>query len=149
MFVMCMTPKFWTALANGVGRSEWLTDPRFDTIEARRENRQVLSDELDATFRTQTSAAWMSTLSGKLPIAPVLDLPQALNNPYVERLGMVQTLQHPNHADLRMVANPVKVDGERTPAKPCSPLGADTDDLLQSLGYGNDELKKLRTEGVI
>lgn len=149
MFVMCMTPKFWTALAQGVERAEWLTDARFATLEARRENRQLLSDELDATFCTKTSADWMARLSGKLPVAPVLDLPQALNNPYLERVGMLQSLNHPNKSDLRMVANPVKVDGQRTPAKPCSQLGADTEALLDSLGYSNQEMKKLRAEGVI
>ena len=29
LFVMCMTPKFWEALARGVGCPEWLSDPRF------------------------------------------------------------------------------------------------------------------------
>ena len=34
LFVMCMTPKFWQALAQGVGRPEWLDDARFATLQA-------------------------------------------------------------------------------------------------------------------
>lgn len=149
LFVMCMTPKFWIALANGVDRAVWLADPRFASLEARRTHRQELSEAMDIVFRTRTTADWMQTLAGKLPVAPVLDLPQALDNPYVERVGMLQTLNHPNAPALRMVANPVKVDGQRTAARPCSPLGADTDALLQPLGYSADEIQQLRAEGVI
>ena len=90
MFVMCMTPKFWEALANAVDRPQWLSDARFATPAARREHRSVLSGLLDEVFRTHDVAHWMQRLQGRLPAAPVLDLPQALRNPYVERVQMVQ-----------------------------------------------------------
>jgi crotonobetainyl-CoA:carnitine CoA-transferase CaiB-like acyl-CoA transferase len=37
--------------------------------------------------------------------------------------------------DFRSFANPIKLDGERLPAKVGSGLGADTDDVLRELGY--------------
>ena len=148
LFVMCMTPKFWEALARGVGRPEWLTDPRFATAVTRREHRVALSDLLDAAMGRETSAHWMGLLAGQLPVAPVLDLPQALDNPFVQRVGMVQALPHPLAPDQRVLANPVRVDGQRLPGRVCSALGADTEALLGAAGYSPAEIRQLRQQGV-
>lgn len=149
MFVMCMTPKFWEALANAVDRPQWLSDARFATPAARREHRSVLSGLLDEVFRTHDVAHWMQRLQGRLPAAPVLDLPQALRNPYVERVQMVQELPHPALPGQRVLANPVRVDGQRLPGRACSALGADTDAVLEHAGFGADEIGALRARGVV
>ncbi|MES2532846.1 MAG: CoA transferase [Pseudomonadota bacterium] len=149
MFVMCMTPKFWAALANGIGHAELLDDARFASPALRRDNRQPLSDLLDAVFGAADTADWMRRLAGKLPVAPVLDLPQALANPYVASIGMLQTVPHPAAPELRMLANAVKLDGQRTPSKVCSALGADTDALLEEAGFSGAERTRLREQKVI
>ncbi|MBU1358470.1 MAG: CoA transferase [Gammaproteobacteria bacterium] len=149
IFVMCMTPKFWEAMAHGIGRPELLADPRFATPATRREHREALGALMDQSFSTATTADWMQRLAGKLPVAPVLDLPQALDNPRLAATGMVQTVPHPALPELRMVANPVMLDGERTAARVCSPLGADTDALLRDAGIEPAEIARLRNEKVI
>ena len=146
---MCMTPKFWEALARGVGRPEWLSDPRFATAVTRREHRVALSGLLDGAMGRETSAHWMGLLAGQLPVAPVLDLPQALDNPFVQRVGMVQPLPHPQAPDQRVLANPVRVDGRRLPGRVCSALGADNEALLAAAGYSPAEIGQLRQQGVV
>jgi crotonobetainyl-CoA:carnitine CoA-transferase CaiB-like acyl-CoA transferase len=149
LFVMCMTPKFWEALARGVGCPEWLSDPRFATAATRREHRTALGALLDAAMGRETSAHWMALLAGRLPLAPVLDLPQALDNPFVQRVGMVQPLPHPQAPDQRVLANPVRVDGQRLPGRVCSALGADSEALLAAAGYTTTEIRQLRAQGVV
>ncbi len=149
LFVMCMTSKFWEALTQGIGRTELLADPRFATPATRREHRDALGALLDDCFSTATTAEWMTRLGGKLPVAPVLDLPQALDNPYVASKGMVQAVPHPTMPGLRLVANPVMLDGERTEARVCSALGADTDALLREAGMDPSEISQLRQDKVI
>ena len=149
LFVMCMTPKFWEALAHGVGRAQWLADSRFTTVEARRDNRAALSALMDQTFGQHSSAWWMERLAGKLPVAPVLNLPQALDNPFVQRVGMVQALPHPQAPQQRVLGNPVRVNGQRLPGRVCSALGADTDTLLDAAGYTPHEIEQLRQQGVV
>ncbi len=146
LFVMCMTPKFWQALAQGVGRAQWLVDPRFATVEARRTHREALSALLDEAFSTQSTGHWMQRLAGQLPLAPVLNLEQALRNPYLERTGMIQPLPHAQDPAQRVLANPVRVDGQRLPGRACSPLGADTEALLREAGLDDTEIARLREE---
>jgi crotonobetainyl-CoA:carnitine CoA-transferase CaiB-like acyl-CoA transferase len=149
LFVMCMTPKFWEALTNGIDRPQWLGDARFTSAAMRRENREALSALMDEAFGQHPNAYWMEKLAGKLPVAPVLDLPQALDNPFVQSVGMVQTLPHPHAPQQRVVSNPMRVNGERLPGRVCSALGADTDGLLRAAGYTAHDIEQLRQQGVV
>ena len=148
LFVMCMTPKFWEAMCRGVGHPEWLEDPRFATPASRRQHREALSALMDAAFGTQPTQRWMEQLAGQLPLAPVLDMAQALDNPFVRRTCMLQDLPHPALPQQRVVANPVRVDGQRLRGRACSPLGADTDVVLREAGFSDEELAQLRQEKV-
>jgi crotonobetainyl-CoA:carnitine CoA-transferase CaiB-like acyl-CoA transferase len=84
-----------------------------------------------------------------LPLAPVLDVPQALDNPFAQRVGMVQDLPHPQAPNQRVLANPVRVDGQRLPGRVCSMLGADSRALLAAVGYSDVEIDQLRGQGVV
>jgi hypothetical protein len=57
---------------------------------------------------------------------------QALNNSFIDAVSMVQNVPHPANPDFRMLANPLKIDGQRLQQKVCSPLGADNETLLGS-----------------
>ena len=43
---------------------------------------------------------------------------------------MVSAVPHPVKGSLRVIANPLRIDGERPAQAACSPLGADNDKLL-------------------
>jgi crotonobetainyl-CoA:carnitine CoA-transferase CaiB-like acyl-CoA transferase len=131
VYVMCMKEKFWEALARGIGRPEYLSDPRFATPAARRQNSAELTRVLDEAMSAKTTAEWLEVLTGHLPVAPVYDVAHAVANPFVETVGMVRTVPHPAKPDFRMFANPLKIDGQRPEQTVCSPLGADNDALLR------------------
>jgi len=149
VFAMAMTPKFWELLLKGLGRDDLKTDDRFVDIDARRENREALTHILDGEFGRQSTEYWVACFSGKVPLAPVYDLPAALNNPYLNEIGMVQNLTHPEQNDFKVLANPIKIDGERLAGEACSRLGADTDTLLLELGYSSDEIQTLKQQQAI
>ena len=85
---------------------------------------------MDVEFRKATTAEWLKRLSGKLPVGPVYDLPQALQNPFVEQTGMIHTVAHPANPALKLLSNPIKVDGQRPHSPVCASLGADNDKFL-------------------
>jgi crotonobetainyl-CoA:carnitine CoA-transferase CaiB-like acyl-CoA transferase len=125
IYVMCMKDKFWEELARRVGRPAYLEDPRFATAAARRENRAALTEVLDEAMGLKTTEEWLGLLRGHLPVAPIYDVAQAIANPFVASAGCVQQVPHPANPDFKMLANPLKIDGQRLDLKPCSPLGAD------------------------
>jgi crotonobetainyl-CoA:carnitine CoA-transferase CaiB-like acyl-CoA transferase len=148
IFIMCMTQKFWTELVRTLERPGLATHADYATVEARRANREALTAELDAIFATATTAAWLGKLQGVLPAAPVYDLPQALDNPYLRDIGMVRHLPHPALAAHRVLANPIKLDGERLPSRLAPTLGEHTEAVLRELGYDEAAIADLRAKGV-
>ena len=147
IFVMCMTDKFWQALTDALGRTDLATDARFATAVARRDHRDELTAILDLEFRREPTRRWLDRLQGLLPAAPVHDLAQALDNPYARSIGMVRNLPLPSRTDFRVLANPIKLDGERLPSRPAPGLGEHTDELLREAGYDADAIAALRAEG--
>ncbi|MEL6540505.1 MAG: CoA transferase [Pseudomonadota bacterium] len=149
MFVMCQLPKFWDILVTRMGRDDLKDDPRFATNADRLANRDALTKLLDEEFQTQPMAHWKDLLAGFVPVAPVYELGDALDNPWLETIGMRDTVEHPDNADLNILANPLKFDGERLPNRAAPLLGADSDAILGDLGYDEASVADLRKSGVI
>jgi crotonobetainyl-CoA:carnitine CoA-transferase CaiB-like acyl-CoA transferase len=122
IFVMCMTDKFWASLLEALERGDLAGDARFATQAARLAHREALTAILDAEFRQRSTADWLAALGGRLPVAPINDLRQALDNPFVPATGMIRTVPHPQKPDFRVLAMPVKIDGERPQPAVCEPL---------------------------
>lgn len=143
IFIMCMTEKFWQGLCGAIARPDLQNHPNYVTIAKRRENRDALTVDLDAVFEQATTAEWLQRLQGLLPAAPVYDLPQALDNPYLATIGMVQQVPHPVKPDFRALSNPIKLDGQRLENRRAPALGEHSTELLGSLGYTAEEITRL------
>jgi crotonobetainyl-CoA:carnitine CoA-transferase CaiB-like acyl-CoA transferase len=61
----------------------------------------------------------------------VYDVAQALDSPFVAQSGMVQAVPHPDRPDLRVLASPIKIDGERPALTPAPKLGEANEALLE------------------
>lgn len=149
IFVMAQLSKFWVLLTDLIGRSDLRADPRFDSIPARLANRDALTRELDAIFMAHPTAHWMALLGGIVPVAPVNDLAQALDSPWQQEVGMLDAVDHPAQQGMRVLANPIRVDGKRLRNAAGPGLGADTGALLDELGYDGPAIAKLRASGVV
>ncbi len=149
IFLMCVLPKFWSALCSALNLADLPADPRFATPEARRANRDVLAAILDEALKQHSTAHWMTLLAGNVPAAPVLTLPLALDNPYFAQTGGIQTPGHPLLAAMRTLSNPIRMDGRRPTARTAPALGADTTAILTAAGYSPADLATLQADAVI
>ncbi|MEI6417607.1 MAG: CoA transferase, partial [Sphingomonadales bacterium] len=149
MFVMCQLPKFWTILVQRIGHPELADDRRFATNADRLANRAALTGVLDDIFSQQPMAHWQALLAGHVPVAPVFTLDQALDNPWLAATGMRDRVDHPDQADLQVLANPIKLDGQRLPNRAAPLLGADTDNVLAENGFSAGDIARLKDLGVI
>jgi len=126
LFIMCMTDKFWGELLAAIDRTDLASDPRFATQALRQENRDALMGIIDSELKRESTTFWLDRLNGVLPVAPVLELSQALDSPFLKVTDMIHTIAHPAKPGMRVLANPIKINGERLEQTPCSPYGADT-----------------------
>jgi crotonobetainyl-CoA:carnitine CoA-transferase CaiB-like acyl-CoA transferase len=149
VFIMCQNPRFWVLMLEGLGRKDLGEDPRFSDLSARLKNRDVLTEVLDEVFSGKTTEEWIDQFKGVIPIAPVYDMEKALDNPFVAEVGSIAEIDHPDRQGLRVLNNPLKLDGERVPLKPGPKLGADTQSILEELGLSDSEIEALRTQQAI
>jgi crotonobetainyl-CoA:carnitine CoA-transferase CaiB-like acyl-CoA transferase len=145
IFVMCNKEKFWGVLASELGRPEWAADERYATFAARLARRDEITAMLDAELSRDTTASWLERLSGKLPVAPVNDVAQALDNPFVSERGGVSSFRYPDEKAIKLLKNPLRLSDAELPARAAPALGEHTDALLQELGYGAERIAALRS----
>lgn len=116
LFVMCQTPKFWQLFCTAIERPELLADERFSKPADRLANREALQETIEETLGGESIGHWLELLSGKVPIARVNDIGQALDNPFVEEVGMTNRVEYPGRdSGLRMLSGPFRVNGARAP----------------------------------
>ncbi|WP_076420020.1 CoA transferase [Colwellia sp. UCD-KL20] len=148
IFLMAMTDKFWDILM-GLLNDSVLSEDRFKAVAQRRENRDVLTQEIDRVLSSHTTEYWLELLAGKIPCAPVYDLPQAMNNPYIRDIGMVRKVPHGENPDMEILGNPIKIDGQRLSGKAAVPMGDTTNEILTELGYSAEKIATLKSQGAI
>ena len=144
IYLMCNKEKFWPALCAKLGRPEWIEDARFRMFPDRLKHRDLLTGLIDGELEQRTTCEWLALFAGAVPAAPIHDLAQALENPFVTEHGRLQTLPYPEKGSYRMVAPPVKCAGEESPARPAPALGEHTEPLLRALGYDDARIRALR-----
>jgi len=149
IFVMAQLPQFWTVLTEPIGRAELAADPRFATPAARLANRAALTEALDAVFEAAPTAHWLGLLQGLMPVAPVNALDSALDNPFLVETGMIDTVDHPDRAAMRVLASPIRLDGARLPNRAAPLLGADTDAVLAEADFDAAEIDGLKQRGIV
>ena len=149
IYLMCNKEKFWPALCEKLGRPEWREDTRFRRFPDRLRQRDLLTELLDRELEQRTTAEWLAVFAGAVPAAPIHDLAQALENPFVTEHGRLQTIPHPVRGSYRMVAPPIRCAGDDAPACPAPKLGEHTEALLREIGYDASRIEALRDSKVI
>ena len=149
IFVMCNKEKFWALLAAELGHPQWATDARFATFKERLKRRDEITVLLDTEFSRDTTAAWLAKLAGKLPVAPVNDIAQALRNPFAAERGAVRDFQYADGRTARLIANPLRYSDVELPQRAAPALGENTDAVLRELGYSDARIESLRAQRAI
>jgi CoA:oxalate CoA-transferase len=139
--------KFWSQIAVLIGLEELLTDSRFATNEDRLAHRDELDDYVAKALRKDTTARWIKRLAG-LPVAPINDIPAALQDEHVTATNGVGTLDH-DGISLRAPTTPIRWEGEDPVATLPRTRGADTATVLRSAGYSDQEIAELVTVGAV
>jgi len=133
LMLMCQTPKFWEAFCDLIERPDLKADARFLSAGERHAHLAELTELLDGVLQRQPTAHWIALLGGQVPVAPVHDIAQALENPFARSAGMIDRVEHPDtEGGLAMLASPLKVNGQRAKGMRAPKLGEHTASILES-----------------
>jgi crotonobetainyl-CoA:carnitine CoA-transferase CaiB-like acyl-CoA transferase len=141
---------YYEGLCRAIGRDDMVTDARFATPADRAAHVEDIIAELEKTFVAKPLSEWraaLSTQKGQWDVVnranDLLDDPQAVVN------GFVQKVDYGGGRELPIVASPVQFDRVPPALTPAPGFGADTDDVLLSLGMDWDAIIEAKASGAV
>ena len=158
IFLSAVSDTQWAILCKEFGFDDLRDDPRLVTNNDRVKLREWLIPVLRERFKP-FSAAELSQRFEKtgLPYAPITRPQDLFDDPHLLATGGLTpiTVAADNtgagrEIETRVALLPLALNGERLKLRKNPPkLGADTIELLQSIGYSGQEIEKLKEDGVI
>jgi formyl-CoA transferase len=141
----------WQALAKAIGREDMLADERFKGGENRAKNRKALNAAINESLSQKSSEGWIETLNAAgVPCGPINTVDQVFADPQVRHLGAATEVTHPKLGRYKLLAQPARLS--RTPAAVVAATpdpGQHTDEILRELGYGDNDISRLREQKVV
>jgi crotonobetainyl-CoA:carnitine CoA-transferase CaiB-like acyl-CoA transferase len=114
-------------------------------------NRKELEKILEKVFRERTSAQWREILDRHdVPNGPINTYEDVFQDPQVQRNRIALEIGHEVLGSFRYVGLPFHLmDTPGGPQNPPPMVGEHTVEVLTGLGLSQEEIAKLREEGVI
>ncbi|MES2183990.1 MAG: CoA transferase [Pseudomonadota bacterium] len=139
----------WRRLLGAIGLAEVAQDTRFSTMTSRMQHINELYGMLGEQLRHKTTAEWTAILNAAdVPNGPVNTLPELLRDDYLRDTDFFKHYEHPTEGPLVMTSIPVRFSaspgGYR---RPPPRVGEHTSEVLQSVGYGVEQLQALAGAG--
>jgi crotonobetainyl-CoA:carnitine CoA-transferase CaiB-like acyl-CoA transferase len=143
--------RLWPDLLRAIGRGEWATDPRFDTMMARFQNNAVLVSELNGVFATKALEEWAPIFDAEdVWWAPVRHAHELIDDDVAHAAGGFVQVPVDAGDPLTMAASPVDFYGTPwTPRSKAPEFAQHTEEILLELGHDWDRITELKDLGAI
>ncbi len=152
-FSMSQGDRYWPAMCRAMDKLEWMEDERFNSLEARYENRELVIESMAEVFKTRSRPEWESRLAdaGDLIYEKVQRTLELRDDPQVKRNNYMINFDHPVLGDTEWLQTPVSYSENPVSTRKMAPAhGEDTETLLiDMLGYDWEDIAELQEERVI
>jgi crotonobetainyl-CoA:carnitine CoA-transferase CaiB-like acyl-CoA transferase len=137
---------FWTQLCEGLKRED-LKLKQMVTGE----EREKVFEEVQKEFLKRTQAEWLEIFKNyDTCVMPVKDFAEACEDPQIKARNMIVELQHPKFGAIKNLASPIKLSRTLLEIRELAPImGQHTKEVLRSLNYTDEDIKKLKKDGII
>ncbi len=136
-----------------IGRKELGADPRFVDREDRKQLRRELKAEIETALAAKPAKEWAALMNRNgVPAGEVLSIPEVLEHPQILSRKLIEKFPRAPgvNREIAVVRSGFHLaSGNPGPATPPPALSADTETILQELGYDKKAIAKLRADGAI
>jgi crotonobetainyl-CoA:carnitine CoA-transferase CaiB-like acyl-CoA transferase len=149
--ICCANNALFERLCRAIDLDDLVDDARFSDNGNRVRHRDELIPLLEARIARMRKADLVRTLrQANVPVGPINDLQEVFADPVVRHLGLVAEVDHPVAGRVRAPGIPVRLSRTPGSVRTHPPLlGEHTDQVLGELGYRDEEISRLRTDGAI
>jgi crotonobetainyl-CoA:carnitine CoA-transferase CaiB-like acyl-CoA transferase len=148
-FLMALhNPRQAGVFLEAIGVAHLLQDPRFATVDSRRENAVALTRILDGIFAQRDLADWRPILEkAGVTFGPVCTVDEAGDDPQARAIGALVPFAD---GEGLTVSSPFALDNATKTAPARAPaVGQHSEAVLREAGYSADEIEKLKKLGVL
>jgi crotonobetainyl-CoA:carnitine CoA-transferase CaiB-like acyl-CoA transferase len=136
-----------------IGRKELASDPRYVNREDRKQRRSELKAELESALAAKPASEWSQLFNRHgVPAGEILTIPEVLDHPQISHRNLIKRFPKApgTDRDVAVVRSGFRLaSGDPEPVVPPPVLSADTEEILAELGYDQDDMIKLRNDGVV
>jgi formyl-CoA transferase len=150
-FVLIVTHDKLAAVANGIGRGDLLTDPRFSDQARLMQNMPQLTAILDEVFGSKPMTHWYEVFKRvHVTFGAVRGPEDVVRDPQLLANDIVVPLEGAGGKLTSTISSPIQMHGvTKVPAQHAPALGEHTEDVLTQLGFSATEIDGLRANGAI
>lgn len=149
--VMPMAMPYWAPFCTAIGRPEWISDPRFQTLADLAVHGPEIVPELESMFAGADLAHWRQILDGAgLIWEPVAELPEVVDDPVLRAAEAFALVVHPRAGAMEIVATPFHIRGaDVTVRGPAPDAGQHTREVFVEAGVAAERVDALLARGVL
>jgi crotonobetainyl-CoA:carnitine CoA-transferase CaiB-like acyl-CoA transferase len=139
------------AFLKATEREHLLDDPRFTTVAGRARHVAQWFEIRGADLTSRTTQQWLEVLqAADIAAQPCNTLDTLPKDLHLKAVGLIDYEDHPTEGRTASIRSSLRVDDKYLPRRtPAQPRGADSQALLNELGYGADEIAALQTTGAV
>jgi len=151
LLIMPVADAYWERFCLMQARPDWVADPRYATLAARRQHTRALTAAIDALFGEATLAEWAERLDrAGLIWAPMATLPEVMRDPAVLQADPFAMVTHPAAGAYQTLKAPFAIRGADIAVRgPAPEAGEHTADILTELGFSDDDIAGLAASGAL
>lgn len=143
----CGTDAHYATLCRIMGMPELINDPRFKEMEDRKANAAELKAIINNWGNDKTTEQCIALImQGEIPVAPIYNIKQVVEDEHISKhREMFVDVEHPIAGKITITGSPIKMSETPTTPNQCaSLLGADTAEVLYSLGYDGETIEEYK-----
>jgi crotonobetainyl-CoA:carnitine CoA-transferase CaiB-like acyl-CoA transferase len=149
--VMPAALPYWPKFCTMIGKPEWITDARFQTLVGFAEHGPAIVPEITAMFASHDLEYWRKKLDAAgLIWEPVALLPEVIVDPALREAGAFATIVHPTGGAMEIITAPFHIrDAGIEVRGPAPDVGQHTREVFAEAGLSEARIDDLIAKGVL
>lgn len=137
------------AFLKATGRGDLVADTRFSSVAARAVNVAEWFKIRGVPLEEKTTDEWLAIFrAADLATMPIHSIESLSQDPHLTAVNLISHEDHPTEGRTAVIRSSVRADGATlSPRSPSAPLGWDTVEILDELGYSTPEAADLFKAG--